>query len=167
MFCVKCGAKSSDEFDYCTNCGAKLKKETDISDSSLTSAEDANNIVYATENKAFYENQVQGLNSYRNYNQPQYNPQFAINDENKFSRMSIAGFVLSCCSFLTDEIGIICAVLALIFSIIGLTGINKIKRRGKGLAIAGIALSGAYIALFIYFIIFYILLFAGNYLRIY
>ena len=77
MFCVKCGAKSSDEFDYCTNCGAKLKKETDISDSSLTSAEDANNIVYATENKAFYENQVQGLNSYRNYNQPQYNPQFA------------------------------------------------------------------------------------------
>ena len=70
---------------------------------------------------------------------------------------AIAGFVLSivgvvCCSF------VVCGILGLIFSIIGLNKANSSNGNGKGLAIAGIIISSIAIVLTL---VVYILYFIG------
>lgn len=62
------------------------------------------------------------------------------------SAMAIAGFVLGCVALLTSFIPIVnnlsfvLALLGLIFTIVGLVGVVKGKKSGKGLAIAALAI---------------------------
>lgn len=62
------------------------------------------------------------------------------------SAMAIAGFVLGCVALLTSFIPIVnnlsfvLALLGLIFAIVGLVGVVKGKKSGKGLAIAALAI---------------------------
>lgn len=61
-----------------------------------------------------------------------------------WSGMAIAGFILS----LVPVIPMLGSLLALIFSLVGLSAIRKgIKQRGRGLAVAGVILSLIYLAL--------------------
>lgn len=65
-------------------------------------------------------------------------------DTSKTNGLAVAGFVLSiislCCCGVTSIFG-------LIFSIIGLVDCNNKNQEGKGLAIAGIIISGIFILL--------------------
>lgn len=60
--------------------------------------------------------------------------------------MAIAGFVLGCVALFTSFIPIVnnlsfvLALLGLIFAIVGLVGVVKGKKSGKGLAIAALAI---------------------------
>ena len=127
MFCTKCGTEVPNEYAYCSNCGAELTKAADTPQ--------VNNYIQSQ--------QRQTVNPAMPLQYQTYDAQHQIQGV-KFNGMSIAGFVLSLCAFITDEAGIFCAILGLIFSIIGLTSKNKLKSRGKGFAIAGIAISGVY-----------------------
>ena len=148
MYCIKCGAKNSDEFNYCSNCGAKLFKEIEVSDFDLPVEKNWDDIVYSQDEHVPFKNQAQDV--YTNYGGENYNPQMITDGDLKYSRMSIAGFILACCAFLASEVGIFCAILGFIFSLIGLVSKDKIRKRGKGFAIAGITLSCVYL-LFIAF----------------
>ncbi len=143
MYCTKCGAKNSDEHVYCSNCGSELTK----SDSSS----DISNTVPAEHNAELSFSQQWNQQPYTG--PQQYVSQFPVSRQNKFNGMSVAGFILSLCAWVLTGLGmsaLICAVLGLIFSIIGIASKNEMKSKGKGLAISGIAISGAYF-LFIFF----------------
>ena len=146
MYCIKCGAKSSDEFNYCSNCGAKLVKEVDVSNLNEPIEENWNDIVYMHDNSVSFENQVHQQNVYTNHGREYYTPQTMTDEDSKYSKMSIAGFILSCCSFLTFSLGWICMILGYIFSIIGL--VSKKYKSGKSFAIAGIVISSSYLIIF-------------------
>lgn len=160
MFCTKCGAESSEENAFCTKCGAVLVKKANVSEvkNSVTPQQ---NQTLPHASQIPYPQGSQGQNIYQNPQQG-YNPQFQI-EKLKFNGMSIAGFVLSLCSVVLVEegIGFVCMVLALIFSIIGLASKNKIKCRGKGLAIAGIAISGVYLLMILFAVMFVGSVFSG------
>ena len=59
--------------------------------------------------------------------------------EQKLNVMALVGFTLGCVSLLLNFFGIV-GILALVFSIIGLTQINNTGGKGKGLAVTGIIL---------------------------
>ena len=145
MYCIKCGAKNSDEFNYCSNCGAKLFKEIEVSDFDLPVEKNWDDIVCSQNNlvplKKYKQKQNINTNVYGKYNDSQISEQ-----DFKYSKMSIAGFILSCCSFLTFELGWICMILGYIFSIIGL--VSKKYKSGKSFAIAGIVISSSYLIIF-------------------
>ena len=69
----------------------------------------------------------------------------------KTNGLAIAGFVLSLTSIILSPL----AILGLIFSIIGLTQINKNGEEGKGFAVAGIIVS----AVLLFFILIFLLIF--------
>lgn len=141
MYCIKCGAKNSDDFNYCSNCGAKLVKEIDASGFNVPVEKNRDDIVYSQDNSFSFENQAKG-NCSREY----YTSQTLTGEDSKYSKMSIAGFILSCCSFLTFALGWICMILGYIFSIIGL--VSKKNKSGKSFAIAGIVISSSYLIIF-------------------
>lgn len=62
--------------------------------------------------------------------------------EQKTSIMAIVGFILGCVSLLINFWGIV-GIVALIFSIVGITQINNNGEKGKGFAICGIILGAA------------------------
>lgn len=144
MFCTKCGTEVPNEYSYCSNCGAELTKETDIPQ--------VNNIIEPQQRQTV--NTAMPL-QYQSYDAQQQSQGV------KFNGMSIAGFILSLCAFITDEAGILCAILGLVFSIIGLTSKNQIKSRGKGFAIAGIAISGVYFLMILCALLFLGSVFSG------
>ena len=65
-----------------------------------------------------------------------YNKEVA---EPKLNIMAIVGFILGCVSLLINFAGIV-GMVALVFSIVGLTQINNNGGKGKGFAIVGIIL---------------------------
>lgn len=130
MYCSKCGTEVSDGYAFCSNCGAELAEKNNASEIN-------NSVAPQQQNQAVQP--TLPLQYQENYNNTQPQTQNA-----KFNGMSIAGFILSLCAFLTDEAGIICAILGLVFSIIGLASKNQFKSKGKGFAIAGLVISGIY-----------------------
>lgn len=158
MYCTKCGAQNSDEYAYCSNCGAKLNTAVNVPgdnfpinqnpDNTVPVINQDNSVSPSGQQVNPYLNNAQGQNTYVNYQQEYYNPQMKM-EQAKFNRLSIAGFVLACCSFVTQEAGWICMILGFVFSIIGLVSKNSLRSRGKGLAIAGIVISGAYLLILI------------------
>lgn len=150
MYCTNCGAKNTDEHAFCSNCGTELKK--DVSGVHTSEATQQNPAVPPATPMPYQ----QGVQNPYTGPQQAHNP-YIDNSQGqvqtpKFNGMSIAGFVLSCCSIIlmSEGIGFICMILGLVFSILGLVSKNKAKSRGKGFAIAGIAISGAYL-LFVLF----------------
>ena len=162
MYCIKCGAKNSDEFNYCSNCGAKLFKEIEVSDLNVPVVNNWNDIVCSQNNlvpsKKYKQEQKINTNVYGKYNDSQISEQ-----DFKYSKMSIAGFILACCAFLASEVGIFCAILGFIFSLIGLVSKDKIRKRGKGFAIAGITLSCVYLLFIAFCFLILLVLYAGKY----
>lgn len=59
----------------------------------------------------------------------------------KLNIMALIGFVIGCVSIFLNFWGIV-GIVALVFSIVGLVQINNTNEKGKGFAIAGIALGG-------------------------
>lgn len=161
MYCIKCGAKNSDEFNYCSNCGAKLFKEIEVSDFDLPVEKNWDDIVCSQDEHVPFKNQAQDV--YTNYGRENYNPQMVMDEDLKYSRMSIAGFILACCAFLTSEVGIFCAILGFIFSLIGLVSKDKIRKRGKGFAIAGITLSCVYLLFVAFCFLILLIMYAVGY----
>ena len=160
MYCTNCGVQNSDELNYCTNCGTKLVKAVndvnDFNDNHSISENQGNTVSVVNENRDLsssvhqanpYLNNAQEQNTYVNYQQGYCNSEAKKTENNKISRLSVAGFVLSCCSFLTFEVGWICMILGFIFSIIGLVSKNSQHKSGKCLAIAGIVISSSYLIL--------------------
>lgn len=162
MYCIKCGAKSSEEFNYCSNCGAKLIKELDVIESSVITEEKWNDIDYSSDRYIPFQDEKQKQSDYANFVRECNNSPLQPVDF-KFHKLSIAGFVLACCAFIASEAGIFCAILGFIFSLIGLTSKDKIKKRGKGFAIAGVALSSAYLLFIIFCLLILLVICVGRY----
>ncbi len=163
MYCIKCGAKSSDEFNYCSNCGAKLIREIDVSDFNMPVEKNWNEITYSKDNSVSFENQAYQKDVYTNCGLESYNPQMITDEDLKYSRMSVAGFILACCAYLAKEVGILCAILGFIFSVIGLVSKDKIRKRGKGFAIAGITLSCVYLLFIAFCFLILLIMYAVGY----
>lgn len=167
MFCTKCGTEFSGEQAYCSNCGAVLKKEVNTNAVSSTESSQQNQAVTPTIQTTYQQGVHNPYAGSQKVSNPYINnPQVQI-ENLKFNGMSIAGFILSCCSFITQEAGFICAILGLIFSIIGLTSKNKIKSRGKGFAIAGISISGVYFLIILCMVMFVGSMFSGIFWAVY
>lgn len=149
MYCSKCGTEVSDGYAFCSNCGAELAKNDNVSE--------VNNYVAPQQNQAVPP--ALPLQYQESYNNTQPQPQNA-----KFNGMSIAGFILSLCAFLIDEAGIVCAILGLVFSIIGLASKNQLKSKGKGFAIAGLVISGIYFLMILCALMFIGSMFSGIFL---
>ncbi len=58
----------------------------------------------------------------------------------RYNRMSVAGFILSCSSLVISFFGLN-ALVGLIFSTVGLSELRFVEERGKGFAVAGIAIA--------------------------
>lgn len=158
MYCTNCGAKNTEEHVFCSNCGTELKKEVSAANASEATQQNptvppAAPMPYQQRVQNPYTGPQQANNPYINDSQ--------VQTQLKFNGMSIAGFILSCCAFITQEAGFICAILGLVFSIIGLTSKNKIKSRGKGFAIAGISISGVYFLIILCAVMFVGSMFSG------
>lgn len=130
-FCKNCGTELK-EGKVCQNCGTVNEGATTAKAATKTSETKATTTTNTTVNTA----------------------PATTSSTNGFA---IAGFVLSlvglvCCSF------VICGILGLIFSIIGLNKANSSNGNGKGLAIAGIIIGGVAILLTI---IYWILVIVG------
>ena len=104
IICPACGSLVPEESRFCQECGNPLKTENDF------------------ENYAY--------NQYTNYDQNAGMQDQRNGDDESYSGMAIAGFVLS---FLIPILGII-------FSAIGLSQCSN-GRKGRGLAIAGLVIS--------------------------
>lgn len=76
--------------------------------------------------------------------EPIYRQQVTSNA--KVNIMAIIGFVVACVSILINFAGIV-GIVALVFSVVGLVQINGGNGKGKGFAIAGIAI-GAFSVLY-------------------
>ncbi len=58
----------------------------------------------------------------------------------RYNRMTVVGFILSCSSLVISFLGLN-ALVGLIFSTVGLSELRFAEERGKGLAVAGIAIA--------------------------
>lgn len=142
MKCSVCGHDNPDIAVYCGDCGAKLLEETDCAapvdadgfesindDTQLTSAPSAQ------------------------YTSPYAAPIAPAGDRSK-SGMALASLILGCtsiCCCCFVFLALPCAVLAVIFGIIGL------KSSRKGLAIAGLATGICGLAFAVYLLVFAIM----------
>lgn len=129
-FCKNCGTELK-EGAICQNCGTvneKAKKSTTNIDTKKEESKKENTT-----------NNTNSKTTNNNYTK-------AATTQYQTNSMAVAGFVLSlvslfCCGF--------CNILGLIFSIIGYTQASKYNNNNKGLALAGIIISGISLALII------------------
>ena len=124
MYCKYCGNQLSENSKFCTQCGSLVEENT------------LNNQTNEQINEQqMSENQPNTLNTNQQtiYNAEQIQP------IKKYSRKSIAGFVLSLVGLLLA--GIPCGILGIVFSSIGLNEVGTKNMKGKGLAIAGLVIS--------------------------
>lgn len=116
-YCQQCGKENPDDVRFCGNCGSPLPETLVLGRASDQTMQQFQQVPYEP----------------TSVNQPQ-----VIIQKQKNNKLSIAGFILSLCGFLTCAIT---AIPGLICSIIGLIQCGKKKENGKGFAIAGIAIA--------------------------
>ena len=116
MLCPKCNTFNNDDTKFCVGCGSPLTAPIPVQ--SVQPIQQFQQVPYTPIPQVPYE-PIQPA-------QPKNN------------KLSIVGFVLSMCGFLTCAIT---AIPGLICSIVGLIQCSKKKNNGKGFAIAGIAIS--------------------------
>lgn len=104
---------------YCTNCGKQ------IDDGAMFCPECGTRMIQGQE-------QVHSA-------EPMYRQQATSNA--KLNIMAIIGFVIACVSLLLNFWGIV-GIVALVFSVVGLVQVSGGNGKGKGFAIAGIAVGG-------------------------
>lgn len=180
MYCSNCGKQLADGANYCAFCGTKVASPTlNFADGQTKPDEKidtpASNTSQPYQNPYF--NQPQNPNSNVNY-QPQanqyYTPQpsdyrpYTPAPQTKTNTLSVVGFCLSIGSFVLFQTVIISIGLAIAGLILGIIGIRQHKAtptlKGKGLAIAAIAVSSACLAIwtFIFAILFLVLIIEGS-----
>jgi len=132
MFCPNCGNHILDaNASFCPNCGAKLNSFTQGIDQS-SAQQDFQQDSQQNSQQSWY-NQF-------NYTPPQQDCTPCAPSAN-YNGLSIAGFSLSCAAILPNILLFgLPGVVGLILSIVGLCQCNKRSEKGRGLAIAGIAI---------------------------
>lgn len=128
MICPKCNQTVEEGAKFCTNCGAALEDAVKQETEQVTEPETAH---------AVEENPVPETAAQTPEGTPVMTPADELYEEpkKKTNGLAIAGLV---CSIVTPF-----NILSLVLSIVGLVlGIKKWNSSGKGLAIAGIIVSG-------------------------
>lgn len=153
MFCPNCGNHILDaNASFCPNCGAQLNSFTQGNDQSSAQQDFQQNSQQGSQ-QDFQQNSQQ--NSQQDSQQSWYN-QFNYTPPQQdctpcapsanYNGLSIAGFSLSCAALLSSIFlfGLFLfglpGVVGLILSIVGLCQCNNRSEKGRGLAIAGIAI---------------------------
>lgn len=178
MFCPNCGNRILDaNASFCPNCGAQLNSFTQGNDQSSAqqdfqqnsqqnfqqdsqqdSQQDFQQDSQQNSQQDFQQDSQQ--NSQQNSQQSWYN-QFNYTPPQQdctpcapsanYNGLSIAGFSLSCAAIIFNFFFGLPGIVGLILSIIGLCQCNKRSEKGRGLAIAGIAI-GAVLTLLMIFV---------------
>ena len=178
MFCPNCGNHILDaNASFCPNCGAQLNSFTQGNDQSSAqqdfqqdsqqnsqqdsqqgSQQDFQQDSQQNSQQDFQQDSQQ--NSQQNSQQSWYN-QFNYTPPQQdctpcapsanYNGLSIAGFSLSCAAIIFNFFFGLPGIVGLILSIIGLCQCNKRSEKGRGLAIAGIAI-GAVLTLLMIFV---------------
>ena len=146
MFCPNCGNDIPDaSASFCPNCGAKLNSFAQDSTQSSAQPDFQQNFQQDSQQNSQQDSQQSWCNQF-NYTPPQqdrtpYAPAAGYNG------LSIAGFSVSCAAILCNFVLFgLPGVVGLILSIVGLCQCNNRSEKGRGLAIAGIAI-GAILSL--------------------
>ena len=87
---------------------------------------------------SFCTNCGNAVNGTQSQSQMAYQTQRPVTEQ-KLNVMALVGFILGCVSLFLNFWGIV-GILALVFSIVGLTQINNTGGKGKGFAVTGIIL---------------------------
>jgi len=139
MFCPRCGQNNQPESTFCTYCGAPLTPENEP----LQLNYPPNPYVPP---QAPYQ-------PYQPYQYPPYPPMEPVRIRQN-NPCAIAGFVLSLISIFFPYLGMICALVGVILSGIGISQINRQDQDGKGFAIAGVIISSVILFFYVLIIIF-------------
>mgnify|MGYP000481298884 FL=1 len=178
MFCPNCGNHILDaNASFCPNCGAQLNSFTQGNDQSSAqqdfqqdsqqgSQQDFQQNSQQNSQQDFQQDSQQNSqqdfqqDSQQNSQQSWYN-QFNYTPPQQdctpcapsanYNGLSIAGFSLSCAAIIFNFFFGLPGIVGLILSIIGLCQCNKRSEKGRGLAIAGIAI-GAVLTLLMIFV---------------
>ena len=175
MFCPNCGNHILDaNASFCPNCGAQLNSFTQGNDQSSAqqdfqqdSQQNSQQDSQQGSQQDFQQNSQQDFqqdsqqNSQQNSQQSWYN-QFNYTPPQQdctpcapsanYNGLSIAGFSLSCAAIISNILLFgLPGIVGLILSIVGLCQCNKRSEKGRGLAIAGIAI-GAVLTLLMIFV---------------
>lgn len=175
MFCPNCGNHILDaNASFCPNCGAQLNSFTQGNDQSSAQQDFQQNSQQNSQQDSqqgsqqdFQQNSQQDFqqdsqqNSQQNSQQSWYN-QFNYTPPQQdctpcapsanYNGLSIAGFSLSCAAIISNILLFgLPGIVGLILSIVGLCQCNKRSEKGRGLAIAGIAI-GAVLTLLMIFV---------------
>lgn len=175
MFCPNCGNRILDaNASFCPNCGAQLNSFTQGNDQSSAQQDfqqdsqqgsqqdfqqDSQQNSQQNSQQDFQQNSQQ--NSQQDSQQSWYN-QFNYTPPQQdctpcapsanYNGLSIAGFSLSCAAIISNILLFgLPGIVGLILSIVGLCQCNKRSEKGRGLAIAGIAI-GAVLTLLMIFV---------------
>ena len=132
MFCPNCGNHILDaNASFCPNCGAQLN--------SFTQGNDQSSAQQDSQQNSQQDSQQSWYNQF-NYTPPQQDCTPCAPSAN-YNGLSIAGFSLSCAAIISNILLFgLPGIVGLILSIIGLCQCNKRSEKGRGLAIAGIAI---------------------------
>lgn len=175
MFCPNCGNHILDaNASFCPNCGAQLNSFTQGNDQSSAQQDSQQNSQQdfqldsqqnSQQNSQQDFQQDSQQNSQQNsqqdsqqswYNQFNYTPPqqdcTPCAPSANYNGLSIAGFSLSCAAIISNILLFgLPGIVGLILSIVGLCQCNKRSEKGRGLAIAGIAI-GAVLTLLMIFV---------------
>ena len=175
MFCPNCGNHILDaNASFCPNCGAQLNSFTRGNDQSSAQQDfqqDSQQDFQQNSQQDFQQDSQQNFqqdsqqNSQQNsqqdsqqswYNQFNYTPPqqdcTPCAPSANYNGLSIAGFSLSCAAIISNILLFgLPGIVGLILSIVGLCQCNKRSEKGRGLAIAGIAI-GAVLTLLMIFV---------------
>lgn len=160
MFCPNCGNHILDaNASFCPNCGAQLNSFTQGNDQSSAQQDSQQNSQQDFQQNSQQNSQQDSQQSW--YNQFNYTPPqqdcTPCAPSANYNGLSIAGFSLSCAALLSSIFlfGLFLfglpGVVGLILSIVGLCQCNNRSEKGRGLAIAGIAI-GAVLTLLMIFV---------------
>ena len=149
MFCPNCGNHILDaNASFCPNCGAQLNSFTQGNDQSSAQQDSQQNSQQNSQQDSQQNSQQDSQQSW--YNQFNYTPPqqdcTPCAPSANYNGLSIAGFSLSCAALLSSIFlfGLFLfglpGVVGLILSIVGLCQCNNRSEKGRGLAIAGIAI---------------------------
>lgn len=159
MFCPNCGNHILDaNASFCPNCGARLNSFTQGNDQSSAqqdsqqdsqqdfqqdsqqdSQQNSQQDFQQNSQQDFQQDSQQSWYNQFNYTPPQQDCTPCAPSAN-YNGLSIAGFSLSCAAILSNFLFGLPGVAGLILSIVGLCQCNKRSEKGRGLAIAGIAI---------------------------
>lgn len=175
MFCPNCGNRLLDaNASFCPNCGAQLNSFTQGNDQSSAQQDSQQNSQQNFQQDSqqdfqqdsqqnsqqdsqqdfqqdSQQNSQQSWYNQFNYTPPQQDCTPCAPSAN-YNGLSIAGFSLSCAAIISNILLFgLPGVVGLILSIVGLCQCNKRSEKGRGLAIAGIAI-GAVLTLLMIFV---------------